>query len=215
MQEYPGNSNEVRKLRPVESDERPVVNKVTEGRVIRRKPPIGKRLRAMFFSEEDGRKGIFEYIIEDVMVPALKDLVEDTFTETIHRTLRGDSAPRRSSSRPRVITGSSHTPYDRYSSNRRDDRDRPPSGRRTRSSSDFYDVILESRDDALRVIDQLRGTIQRYDVVTVRELYETIGEHFQSTDEKFGWVDLRSAGVKRVSNGGYLLVLPPPEPIDD
>lgn len=214
MQEYPSNSNEVRKLRPVESDERPVVKKVTEGRVIRRKPPLGKRLRSMFFSEVDDRKGIFEYVVSDIMVPALKDLVEDALSETVHRTLRGDSAPPRRSSRPRIVGGTSHTSYDRYSSNRRDDRDRPPSGRRVYSSSEFYDIILESREDAMQVIDQLKGTIQRYDFVTVRELYEAVGEHFQSTDEKFGWVDLRTAGVKRVSNGGYLLVLPPPEPID-
>lgn len=210
MQEYPSNSNEVRKLRPVEPDEKPPV-KVIEGKAIRRKPTLSKRLREMFFAEVDERKGIVDYVVGDIMVPALKDMIMDSFQEGMQRTFYGSSRPRRSSSRSSGI-GTTHTNYSRYSSSSRNERPTPI--RRSRSSRDFEDIILETRADAERTLDTLRENIKRYEFTTVRELYECIGEPSTPVDEKWGWADLNDAVVRRLSSGGYLLDFPTPEPIE-
>lgn len=209
MQEYPSNSNEVRKLRPVGPNEKPPVEKVIEGKAIRRKPTLGKRLREMFFAEVDERQGIVEYVVGDIMVPALKDMIIDSFQEGTQRMFYG-SRPRRNSRSSNI--GTTHTNYTRYSSTNRNDRPTPI--RRSRSSRDFEDIILETRADAERALDTLRENIRRYEFTTVRELYECIGEPAMTTDEKWGWADLSDAVVRRLSSGGYLLDLPTPEPIE-
>lgn len=209
MQEYPSNSHEVRKLRPVEPNEKPP-EKVIEGKAIRRKAPLSKRLREMFFAEIDERQGIIEYLIADIMIPAMKDMIVDSAREGLERTFYGSSRPRRSSSRSNTV--GTHTNYTRYSSSNRNDRPFP--NRRSRSSRDFEQIILETRSDAERALDTLQENIRRYEFTTVRELYECIGESSTPTDEKWGWADLGDAVVRRLSSGGYLLDLPTPEPIE-
>lgn len=210
MDNFPGNSNEARKLRQVLPDEK-VVTKVTKGDVIKRKPPLGKRLRAMFFPDDPAN--VVDHVVIDIMVPALKDLIADSFNEAIHRAFNIDSrSSRRSSPRP-SSSSSGYTPYNRVatSSSRRDDRPSNMSSR-SRASHDFYEIILANREDAQQVIDDLRMMLETYEFVNLRELYELVGENYTSIDEKWGWSDLRDATVRRTSNG-YLLDLPRPEPI--
>jgi hypothetical protein len=56
-------------------------------------------------------------------------------------------------------------------------------------------------------MDQL---IEKYETVSVADLYELLGVTSSYTDEKWGWVDLREATIRRVRDG-YLLDLPKPE----
>ena len=55
--------------------------------------------------------------------------------------------------------------------------------------------------------------IERYQSATVADLYELVGVQGSYTDDKWGWVDIRGAGITRVRNG-YLLDLPRPQPLD-
>jgi hypothetical protein len=104
-----------------------------------------------------------------------------------------------------------------YSKRRRDPRDRDDRprdlSRRARASHDFDEIILGTRVEATEVIDRLYDIIAKYEMATVSDLYDLIGVTGSWTDDKWGWVDLRGAGVTRVRNG-YLLALPRPEPLD-
>lgn len=209
---YPSNSRgEARVLRPVDLDEKPTP-KVVKGSVIRKKPPLGKRLRSMFFAEVEDDKTLPEYLIGEIMVPALKDLFVDTFNEAVNRKFYGGNS-NRSSRRPKPTifgTTTNHVPYNRMGPS-----NRPTPSRRSRVGGyDFETIILETRADAVAVINQLRGTIEKYEFATVRELYESIGESFTSVEEKWGWSDLSNAMVRHTA-GGYLLELPQPEPIEE
>lgn len=212
MQEFPSNSNEPRKIRPDEPEKKPNL-KVIQGGVVRRKKPLGVRIRDMFVAE-DGR-GVLESVIGDILVPAMKDMVADSVSQGIERMIFGDARPvRRRESRPSSFGSSNHTNYTRYSSNnRRDDRS-SSMNRRPRASHDFDDIIIASRVEADDVLNNLSNILERYEFVSVRDLYELVGEAFHHTDEKWGWTNLRDASVRRVSNG-YLLNLPRPEAIDD
>ena len=85
--------------------------------------------------------------------------------------------------------------------------------RRGRANFDFDEIILDKRVEAEEVIDQMFLLLEKYDMVTVADLYDLVGIASNYTDEKWGWTDLRGAGASRVS-GGYLLELPRPEPIN-
>jgi hypothetical protein len=64
------------------------------------------------------------------------------------------------------------------------------------------------------VVDTLIDYVGKYDSASLRDLYELVGEPFHHTDEKWGWTNLDGAGVRRMGNNSYLLVLPKVEPLD-
>lgn len=217
MDAFPSNSHEQRVPR-AEEPKKPdlkVVEKVIEGSVVRRKKTLGARLREMLF---DGREGVLEYVIQDVLVPAFKDTISDAVSTGVERLVFGEEAktrPRRSSNRPSVFGNSgNHTNYTRYSSSssRPDNVRQLP--RRSRSSHEFDEIILATRVEAQNILDGLQKLINKYGMVSVRELYEMVGEPFHHTDERYGWTDLSDAGYKRVSNG-FLLMLPKTEVLDE
>jgi hypothetical protein len=215
--DFPSNSKSEKVLSPEqeESTEEKVVLKVVTGNVVRRKKPLGNRFMETFFGG-DGHS-VVDYVIKDVLLPAAKDMVADAVSQGIERMIFGESrAPggRRASAR-----GINNGPvnYGRYSATspvRKDPREESrPISRRSRSSHDFDEIILATRGEADEVIDKLYDMLQRYGTVSVSDLYELVGSSASYTDEKWGWTDLRRAGVTRTRNG-YLLNLPAPEPLD-
>ena len=83
---------------------------------------------------------------------------------------------------------------------------------RGRVRFDFDEIILTSRAEAEEVIDRLFDMVSQWSRASVSDLYALVGFKSEHTDEKWGWTNLRGAGVSRV-RGGYLLDLPEPEPL--
>lgn len=205
--EFPGNSKRDRERGEKQRQPEKKVERVAQGEVLRRKKPLGKRMKETFFGG-DGR-GVWEFITGDVLIPSLKDLIADVVTQGIERMIfeDGRSHSRRGRRDPR-----GHTRYDRYS---RRDRDEPRQmSRRGRASHDFDEIILDSRVEAEEVIDHLYELVNQFEQASVADLYELIGVSGNYTDQKWGWEDLRGAGVTRLPSGGYLLDLPRPDPLD-
>lgn len=213
MENFPSNSREPRKSEPIKREEK-VVLRVVEGDVVRRKKSLTTRFREMFLG--DDTKGVFEYVLGDVLVPALKDMITDSVSQGMERLIFGNARPnnRRGGSRPGAFgNNSGPVNYNRYAGSNRESSQSGTMSRRARASHDFDDIILATRGEAEQVIDQLTSILEKYEIVSVRDLYETVGVEFHHTDEKWGWTNLREARVTRVSNG-YLLDLPKTEPID-
>lgn len=214
MDQFPSNShNPVNaEVRKGEKPEEKVVKKIVSGRVTRKKKPIGVRLREMFLA--DSEQSVMDYVIGDILVPALKDMVVDAVSEGFARKINGGDgrgSRRRSSSGGAFSSPSNRVDYSRYSSTPR--REERPS-RRTRESDDFNDIVLETRRDAERVIDTLITYVGNYQVATVADLFELVGEPSHHTDQKWGWTNLDTAGIRRINSNSYQLVLPKPEFID-
>ncbi len=208
MNEFPSNSH---KSKEPEAPREPKVQKVVEGTVERRKTPLGRRLAETFMGGD--AKSVSRYVVLDVLLPAAKDMVADAVSQGIERMLFGEvrSVGRRTGTRPSGSNG--YVSYNRFSG---------PSGRReeprqmtdrARARFEFDDIILPTRVEAEEVINQLFLLIQKYDAVTVADLYDSVGITPKYTDEKWGWTDLRGLGATRVRNG-YLLDLTRPEPLD-
>ncbi len=211
--EFPSNSRTQK-----ESSEKKDVVRVTRNKATLRKKSLRKRFSEAFTGDDN--QGVMEYVIFDVLVPGVKDVFFDVSTMAIERTLFGESSGRRR--RSSGGGGGSYTNYNRMGDarprNRRDrDRDDDRRGGRTerssRRSSDVPEIILETRVEAEETIDSLFELVSTYEVATMRDLLSLVGEPHNTTDEDWGWTDLRGARVHKV-RGGYLIDLPRPEPLD-
>jgi len=209
VENFPSNSQNPRATTEDKPTER-VVPRLVEGTATRRKKPLGKRMREMFLADGDG--SVMDFVFGEVLIPAMKDMVTDAVSQGFERMIYGETRSSVRRNRPSSAFGNTqHTNYNaRYAPNQRHD-NRPTTNRRTRAP--FDDIVIPSRSEAIDVLHALNEEIGKYEVVSVRALYEMVGLEFHFTDEKFGWSDLSSAGIRRVSNG-YLLDLPRAEPID-
>lgn len=214
--EFPSNSrytNRDQKTGDKPLPEKKKVDQVVQSEVVRRKKPLGKRFTETFFGGDS--KGVWEYVAFDVLIPAAKDTFADAVSQGVERMIFGEarSVSRRHGRRP----NDSYISYNRYSSRRPDPReerrDRPQISRRARASHDFDEIILATRVEADEVLERLFDLVDKYETATVADLYDLVGISGNYTDDKWGWTDLRTSGITRVSQG-YLLDLPRPEPLD-
>ena len=206
--EFPSNSRKARE----QPDEKKIESVVT-GKVVRRKKSPGKRFGELFVSGDS--KTVGQYVILDVMLPALKDMIADGMSQGVERMLFGDSRPvgRRPGSRPMGSTGpSGHVSYNRFSSSTREE-PRNRMSRQAKASHSFDEIVLSTRAEAEEVLNRLYDLIARYQVASVSDLYNLIDEPANFADEKWGWDDIEGSQVRRTS-GGYLLDLPRPKAID-
>ncbi len=223
VSEFPSNSHrskEVGAKEPVEpkkQEDKKKIDKVVQSDVVRRKKPLGKRFKEIFVGGD--ARGVWAFVALDVMVPAAKDMFADAVSQGVERMIYGEarSTGRRTGRKP----NEPYISYNRYSSNgpgrRRpghsEERPREVMSRRARATHDFDEIILATRVEADEVLDRLYDLVSKYESATVADLYDLVGVSGSYTDDKWGWVDLRGAGIARVRNG-YLLDLPKPEPLD-
>lgn len=215
VMDYPSNSHKPK----VENIEPKKVERVISGDVVRRKKPLSKRFLETFVGGD--ARGVWSYVAFDILIPAAKDMIVDAGKEAIERSIYGDSTSsrRRSSKRSLGDSPLGHFAYNRISSSSRDresHRDDPRNrevSRHGRATHNFDEIILPTRVECEHVIDRLFDLVNRYENATVADLYDLVGVTGNYTDEKWGWTDIRGAGVTRVRNG-YLLDLPKPESLD-
>lgn len=198
MEEYKANSHRSKEESKAEKKE---VKPVVKG-TVKRKKNSTRKLADTFISEDV--HNVKSYIVWDVLIPAAKKAISDIVTNGIEMILYGEARG----------NGKKHShvdyiSYDRFSSrDRRDDRDRY-----SRTVYSYDDIILDTRREAEEVLNQMDLIIDNYDVVSVADLYELVGENSTPQDNKYGWTNIRNAEAIRVHNG-YALRLPKAKPID-
>lgn len=212
MDDFPGNSQRTRSYHreeePPKVAERQKLEKVIEGEVIRRKKPMGRRFKDAFLGG-DGPT-VREYVMEEVIVPNMRDLIVDVINGSIERMVYGESRAmhRRPGRRggPVNYNGFSQQPVGRGGR----DEPRQSLSRRARASFEFEDIIIPSRSEAEMVLSSLFDILERYDAVSVADLYELVDISANFTELGYGWTDLRGSRIEHTRHG-YLLNLPRPE----
>lgn len=180
------------------------VEKVVSGTVKTKKKNELSKITDVFISEDV--RNVKNYILMDVLVPAVKDAIEDIITNGIRMILRGETGARKSNSTASKVSYRSY--YDDRHSNERRYNDRPT------SRYSYDDLIFDSRGDAEEVLDRMCELISKYQMATVADLFEFAGETDRPyTDNKYGWTNLRNAEVIRV-RGGYMIKMPKALPMD-
>jgi hypothetical protein len=215
MQDFPGNSQraKTRAEDPVPED-RPKIERVTTAEARRRKRGLGRQFKETFIGGT--AKMAVEYMVTDVVVPAIRDTLFDALQGGLDRLIYGEG--RRRGAPPTGATGYSnvgHVAYNRMNTSSA----RPASttrslSRKSRAKHDFGELVIASRVEADEVLDRMYETLSRHEVVYVADLYEMTGIDSSHTDYKWGWTSLRGARVGRLRTGGYLLDLPEPIALD-
>lgn len=215
---FPSNSKIVKKEAQQPKIEDRKLEKVVSGTVKRQKQGIGKKLAETFL--EDDTKSVGSYIFHDVLIPAAKSMICDIvgwggFAEMFlfGGERRGRSGGRRDNGRSYTSYGSYYRTTDRDRDRDPRDRDQRDISRASRARHDFDEIVLETRGEAETVLSHLVDLTIDYNQATVADLYDLVGITSNFTDNKYGWTDLRGAGVTRV-RGGYLLDLPRTQLLD-
>ena len=177
---------------------------------VRKQGLIKKFTRYMI---EDTIESARERTIADIIIPGLKTLMFDAFTDTLDLVLFGGSGEvsrgsRKHSNRRRE----GRTSYDRYY----DEKDRRNRSRGSYHdlSNDPDDIILDTRRDAQDVLEELDRTIYKYGQASIADFYDIVGVTSGFTDNKYGWTNIRNAGIRPVRDG-FLIVLPRTQLLDD
>ena len=177
------------------------LEKVVKGEV-KKKSGTGKILSNEFVKEEPSY--VRDYILGEVVLPAVKNLIADIINNGVSMFLFGETrAPRRGDNRDRGRYSQRDRGY------QRDEYDEPRERRyRNRMRyDDFSDYKLETRRDAIEVLDELRGYIDEYGQVEVARFFELIGEDSQGVDNDYGWTSLDHAYIDSV-RGGFIIEFP-------
>jgi hypothetical protein len=203
--DYPPNSDASKKKK-IEDDRG--VTRVTSSDPVKRKKPLRKQFAETFVGGD--AKTAMRYTIFEVLVPAARDMVVETIQQGFEKLIYGDTR-RRGGSTPPQSGPTGLVTYNRYSM--RQSSPQRTMSRIARSRHDFDEIVLQSRVEAEEVIDRLFDLVSRYESATVADLYELVGLPSAHTDQKWGWRDVRGAGVSRIRDG-YLLDLPEPQPLD-
>lgn len=166
----------------------------------------GRKFLSEFLA--DDIHSIKEYILWDVLLPAVKNAISDTITNGIDMLLFGQTRGRVSNTVKRI------TPYNSFSggSNRIVKFNEPQQPKRNLAGYSYQEVILASRPEAEDVLAHMRMYLERYGVVSVSDLYDAVGEVPDMQDTKWGWTDLTGACIQRRSDG-FIIVMPRVESI--
>jgi hypothetical protein len=186
------------------------IERVTTGDVVRKRRSLRKQFSEVFIA--GSMKTAVNYVVLDVLLPAAKDMVVEAGDAWLRKLIFGDSYRKRGSTTPQSgATG--YVTYNRPSGPPWSSSPQRALSRQARARHDFDEIILGSRAEAEEVIDRLYDVVSRYEFASVADLYELVGLSSTHTDHKWGWSNIRGAGVSRVRDG-YLLDLPNPEPLD-
>ena len=182
--------------------EKKEIKAVVNGKVTKKKKGIGSKIGAVLF--DDNNVGdVKEYVLFDVIVPAVKNAISNAITGGIDMLLFGE---RRSDS----SRSSYSRDYTSYSSRSTSRRDSSRQGYRRPSLFELDDILFPTKLDANSVIDNMFNILDEYGVVSVADYYALVGEPSNYQMNAWGWENLTNVYTQRTRNGEYKIVLPKP-----
>jgi hypothetical protein len=191
------------------------IEKVVKGEVVIKKKGLGQKFKETFIAVDV--PSVAQYVTYEVLIPAARNLIYDVLSKGAERLMFGESSARRRMST--WANGPTKYNYQRHSDPiHRHPREQTmryaptpaPGPRSPRYSQNEF--ILEDRDEADLVLERMHDILDEYQVLTMADLLELLGERTSHTDHKWGWISLTGAHVRQIREG-YLLEIPPAEPV--
>ena len=180
------------------------VQQIVSGKI--KEKSLAEKAGDVFLSEDT--RTVKNYILWDVLIPAIKNGVADVIIGGLEMALFGSARGRRS------VSNGTHINYSGYS---RDGRRNSTNNRVVSvdraSRYDFNNIILESRGDAEEVIACMEDLVKEYGEASVADLNSLVGITGKFVDNKWGWRDSRDFHVTRAGRG-YILDFEAPEYLD-
>lgn len=195
MAEYRSNSDKSREKQTNKPVPEKKIEKVVQGEVRSKKKSGLQKITDAFVPDDVAN--VKSYIIEDIVVPAAKEILLDSVKAILG--INGKNGNKQ--------TPAYRVSYRQYYNND-SRRNYSSGGNRSRNSYDFDDIIIDNRGEAEEVLDRMEEIIATYGLVSVADFYELVGVPSNYTDNNYGWSNLRNAYVDRLRDGGYIIKLP-------
>lgn len=166
----------------------------------------------------DGAPSIGAYVNEEIIKPAIKNIVVDAVTSGINMIMYGEKSPNRGGNQYGGYQSSNRTTYrpntnysNNYGSSRHSEHERKIAKTPKYGVEEY---LIEDRFDAAHVISTLTENADMYDSVSVADYYDLIGVASVYTDNTYGWtIDSILAATIVPVRGGYIIKFPPVEVI--
>lgn len=210
-----GNSHKARAAAEAASAPPPAREKlesvVKKGTVIQKKPNIFKRTARSMVADDVQNVG--DFVVTDILVPALRNLLYDVIVGGAGRTIFGNAAARRPGVNPGLFGTAQNlkTAYHAASSPAAAPV-QPGMSKQAQARFDFSEISLTDHSEALYIIELLKSRVASYGTATVADLYDLLGHTGAFTDQNWGWNDLSMAKVQQ-NRAGFVLDLPHPLPL--
>lgn len=153
---------------------------------------------------KDDFSKVWDYIVNDVIIPSTKKAVSDIIKNGIDMILYPGSGRPSNSNIPAAKVS-----YINYSNPSYPQQQRPVN----RSAYSYGTIVYPNRGDAELVLSQMDAIMEEYDLVRVSDMFDLSGVTGSYTDNNYGWTDIRSAEIQRVRDG-YVIKMPRALPID-
>lgn len=199
----PSNSNKSKEQALTQKPDRPHAKPVAKRMEGKKKETALQKFAHTFLDDEVDNIG--EYMVKELIVPTVKDIIINFITFALWGDRRVGSSYRDG--------GKRRTNYNSISTSGRVDTDRNRRNQedyaKERRDFDVDNIVFSTREEADIVLTKLEDYMDQYDQVTVGYLYELLGESGPYTLEYYGWRNLDRARIRHVANG-YALDLPRP-----
>lgn len=196
------NSHKYKAEKEARESLKPIVKK--DALVSTKKSGFQKFADSFFNRDIDSIK---DWLIEDVLIPGAQETLVNLVQMLVFNEIRGGRRDRDYDDYRSYYSGRSSSSRDRGRIDRRDyERDRD-------EKIDCRDIVLKYREDAERIIDEMRMRIRKYDSVSVADLFDLLDIPGKYTDNNYGWTREGDIGLRRVA-GGYLIDVPDPRYLD-
>lgn len=192
MEDYKRNSNKAK----AEAEQKKV-EKVVKGSAKVKKKSELKKLADTFIQED--AKTVGEYVFSDILVPAVKKTFADIVSNSLDMFLWGKTNSR-NGTRRNGGTISYRSIYSQQNDRLRREPDR-------RRSYEIDDILIATREEAEDVLARMDELIADYGTVSIADYYDMVGITGRTTDNRYGWGDLRDATIVR-DRDGYIIKLP-------
>lgn len=193
------------------------VEKVKKEAVVKRKPKKYKKnlLERLVIGliGPDGIPAIGRKLNEDIVIPAVKNIIVDSFTSGINMAIFGTDQRREGRSggyHGQAYGGQRYrqaAPKTNYSQSYTQPTQQAPMQTVPANRNAVPDYIIEVRTEAIDVLDGLRDQVMEYGYASVSDYYDLIGVQSAYTDESWGWDNLEHARIV-TARGGYLIRFP-------
>lgn len=165
----------------------------------------------------DGLPGIGAYVNEEIIKPAIKNIIVDAVTSGINMVMYGERGGASRGGRPMNHVGTTrhnYRPSTNYNTNYRQAEPQAERLAPRTSRSLVEEYVIADRVDAAHVLASLTEHADMYDSVSVADYYDLIGVPTNYTDNNHGWtIDTVTRATIIPVRGGYVIKFPPTEVI--
>jgi hypothetical protein len=207
--DIPSNSHKSR-MKAVEKEEPPKIEKIVSGTVTQRKKSIGKKIKEALIG--DAATDVSSYVLYEVLIPGAKNIIYEVIMGGLEMRMWGEAKTTRSRLGNKL--GKPIVNYGLYSVGKTINnamREVDPVVRRP--ARDIGEIIFSDKAAAKDALDTMIEYIEEYGRCSVNVLYGMIGITGDSVDEDWGWTDLSNASI-RPYRKDWVLNLPRPRALE-